>query len=167
MKDSPPDCQIEGISLYKSALRTAIVTWKTPSRYSVYNPETNTKEVRQKMLLLDDLKMLYKKWIDEHGTNKTIPSFSYFASLRPKESVLAGGTGSHTVCVYSQHQNIKLKLKAVDNSLSRREIMTQSVCQTEYKKYMLHECSDCPGEAHIDQYFNTHNLHLLGICQIK
>ena len=23
---------------------------------------------------------------------------------------------------------------------------------------MLHECSDCPGEAHIDQYFNTNNF---------
>ena len=49
------------------------------------------------MLLLDDLKMLYKKWINEHGTDEKIPSFSYFASLRPKECVLAGGPGTHTV----------------------------------------------------------------------
>ena len=36
--------------------------------------------------------------------------------------------------------------------------MAQSVCSTENKKCMLHECSDCLGEAHIDQYFNTHNF---------
>ena len=35
MKNSPPGCQIEGISLYKSALSCATVTWKIPPRYSM------------------------------------------------------------------------------------------------------------------------------------
>ena len=37
--------------------------------------------------------------------------FSKFAELRPKECVLAGASGTHTVCVCIIHQNVKLMIE--------------------------------------------------------
>ena len=37
--------------------------------------------------------------------------FSKFASLRPKNVVLLGGSGTHSVCVCTIHQNVKLMLE--------------------------------------------------------
>ena len=34
--------------------------------------------------------------------------FSKFAELRPKHCVLAGASGTHSVCVCTIHQNVKL-----------------------------------------------------------
>ena len=38
--------------------------------------------------------------------------FSKFAELSPKECVLAGATGTHSVCVCMIHQNVKLMMMA-------------------------------------------------------
>lgn len=40
--------------------------------------------------------------------------FSIFAALRPPYCILAGSSGTHTVCVCKTHQNIKLLLQALD-----------------------------------------------------
>lgn len=40
-----------------------------------------------------------------------ICSFSKFAELRPRNCVLAGASGTHTVCVCAIHQNVKLMLE--------------------------------------------------------
>ena len=37
-------------------------------------------------------------------------SFSKFVSLRPKECILAGASGTHAVCVCLSHQNFKFML---------------------------------------------------------
>ena len=36
--------------------------------------------------------------------------FSKFAELRPKECVIAGSSGTHSVCVCTTHQNVKLMM---------------------------------------------------------
>ena len=62
----------------------------------------NGKRVQeQKYLLLCNLK--------EANQNIKI-KFSKFAELRPKEYVLAGGVGTHCVCICTIHQNMKLKI---------------------------------------------------------
>lgn len=122
---------------------------------SIYDPNTKVKEKRQKLLILTDLKNLHFEYLKQcqNDEEESIPSFSYFASLRPKECVLAGEPGTHTVCVCIQHQNAKLKLKAVSNLISYREVLEQSVCSVDNQKCMFHECEQCSGEAGIRKYF--------------
>lgn len=62
----------------------------------------------QKRLILSNLKELYEMFRLEYS-DKTI-GFSTFASMRPKHCVLAGASGTHTVCVCSMHQNVKLMM---------------------------------------------------------
>ena len=60
----------------------------------------------QKRLILCNLKELYERF--KRLYPGTIVWFSTFAMLRPKECVLAGSCGTHSVCVCSLHQNAKL-----------------------------------------------------------
>lgn len=99
---------------------------------SVKSKDIKSSELRQKRLLLYDLRDLYKNWVKDFDSDR-IPSFSFFASLRPKECVLAGTPGTHTVCVCSQHQNVKLKLNALTTSLSYRDLLQLCVCSVEKK----------------------------------
>ena len=54
--------------------------------------------------------------------------FSKFASLRPKECVLAGESGTHSVCVCTIHQNVKLMIHdAKLSQLTKEEEVQESV----------------------------------------
>ena len=55
------------------------------------------REHRQKRLLLCNLKEAYSQFKIHHPAVKV--GFSKFADLRPKECVLAGASGTHSVCV--------------------------------------------------------------------
>lgn len=74
---------------------------------SVRNDE-GVREHVQKRLILSNLKELYELFKLENPDCKV--GFSMFASLRPKNCVLAGSGGTHTVCVCSIHQNVKLMI---------------------------------------------------------
>lgn len=67
------------------------------------------KEKVQKRLVLCNLKELFGKFKQENANVKV--GFSAFANLRPKHCVLAGASGTHTVCVCTIHQNTKLMLE--------------------------------------------------------
>ena len=58
--------------------------------------------------MLCNLKEAYKQFKTLHPDIKV--GFSKFAELRPKECVLAGATGTHSVCVCAIHQNVKLMM---------------------------------------------------------
>lgn len=62
----------------------------------------------QKRLVLSNLKELYQHFKEKHPNCKV--GFSKFAELRPKQCILAGGSGTHTVCVCTYHENVKLML---------------------------------------------------------
>lgn len=70
--------------------------------------ETGKRTHIQKKLILSNLKELYKSFQLEYPNIKI--GFSTFAVMRPKHCVLAGASGTHTVCVCSTHQNIKLMI---------------------------------------------------------
>lgn len=70
----------------------------------------------QKRLILCNLKELYQQFKDEYP-NEGI-GFSKFAELRPKHCVLAGGRGTHSVCVCTIHKNVFL----VQNSLNLHQV---------------------------------------------
>jgi hypothetical protein len=47
-----------------------------------------------------------------HFKNSHPVEFSKFASLRPRNCIMAGASGTHSVCVCTVHQNVKLMLEA-------------------------------------------------------
>jgi hypothetical protein len=59
----------------------------------------------QKQLVLCNLKEAYSSFKEKFPRAKI--GFSKFAELRPKQCVLAGSSGTHSVCVCTTHQNMK------------------------------------------------------------
>lgn len=74
---------------------------------SVPNEEGKRVHI-QKRLILSNLNETYQFFKSEHPDIEI--GFSRFASLRPRHCVLAGGNGTHTVCVCATHENVKLML---------------------------------------------------------
>ena len=63
---------------------------------------------KQKHLVLCNLKEAFKHFKNVHPSIKI--GFTKFAELRPKQCVLAGSAGTHSVCVCTIHQNVKLMM---------------------------------------------------------
>ena len=74
-----------------------------------------------KRLILCNLKELYTAFKDKHPDLKI--SFSKFASLRPKWCITVGPKGTHSVCVCTAHQNVKLLLSSVNLSKDYHELL--------------------------------------------
>ena len=80
----------------------------------------------QIQLVLCNLKELNQHFKDKHPSVKI--GFSKFAELRPRYCVLAGASGTHSVCVCTIHQNVKLMiLGAKLPKLSLKLIITFSL----------------------------------------
>lgn len=62
----------------------------------------------QKRLLLGTLRELYATFKERHSDLKV--GFTSFSLLRPRECVFARSCGTHTICVCTTHQNVKLSI---------------------------------------------------------
>ena len=114
------------------------------------------KEHRQKRLILCNLKEAYKQFKAKHPGTKL--GFSTFVMLRPKECILAGASGTHTVCVCTLHQNTKLKfigskLATLSDGafLHYRHCLAAIQCNPPSIKCYLSKCKRCPGVAILNQ----------------
>ena len=96
-----------------------------------------------KRLLLCNLKELYSCFKLNYQDEKV--SFSKFASLRPKWCIIAGPKNTHSVCVCSYHQNVKLLLSSIGIEHLYYEIIDMIVCNRDSKECMVHRCKKCPG----------------------
>ena len=96
----------------------------------------------QKRLILCNLKELYTAFKEKHNLKI---GFSKFADLRPKFCVLAGGSGTHSVCVCVTHQNVKLMLSALKMKFDYKILLSTMVCDIENETCMLSQCEKCPG----------------------
>ncbi|KAJ8688286.1 hypothetical protein QAD02_024081 [Eretmocerus hayati] len=76
--------------------------------------DNNVKVFVQKRLVLYNIRELYLKFKDLHPDVKV--GMTKFAEARPVHCVLAGSSGTHSVCVCVYHQNVKLMLKGLDIS---------------------------------------------------
>ena len=65
----------------------------------------------QKRIILCTLKELYKLFMEDYPQLPV--GFSSFAKLRPKYCLIAGSSGTHSVCVCSIHQNVKLLISGI------------------------------------------------------
>lgn len=126
---------------------------------SVKNGDNKRTHV-QKRLVLANLKEIYNLFKE---TNKSVKvGFSKFAELRPKNCVLAGGSGTHVVCVCTYHQNVKLmiegcRLKALLKNqnkpqLSYKDILAKIMCDPPTVKCHLNDCENCPGTENLADF---------------
>ena len=99
----------------------------------------------QKRLLLANLSEIYSLFKSEFS-NLSI-GFSTFALLRPKCCMPIGVSGSHNVCVCTYHQNVKLMVHAIINSIDYKDVLKLCVCDMSNQNYMLHHCDFCPSEV--------------------
>ncbi|XP_044594836.1 uncharacterized protein LOC123272201 [Cotesia glomerata] len=114
----------------------------------------------QKRLILSNLKELYQCFHETNPTEKI--GFSKFASLRPKHCILAGASGTHTICVCTIHQNVKLMMLGANvYSLTRNtenpmkhysDCLNMIICKTPSYQCYLGGCKNCPG---VDELSNN------------
>ena len=86
-------------------------------------------------------------------------SFSKFATLRPKHCVLAGSSGTHSVCVCAIHENVKLlidgaNLKSITDDSTRpiinyRDCLDRMVCDVKSTNCFVGLCDQCLGVKNV------------------
>lgn len=107
--------------------------------------ENGLKIKAQKRLMLGNLRELYNLYKADDNNPKL--GFSTFAALRPKQCVLAGSSGTHSVCICTYHQNPTLLISALDlPGLTVDDLLDHAVCCVDNRDCMMQCCDDCPGE---------------------
>ncbi|KAJ8688038.1 hypothetical protein QAD02_023833 [Eretmocerus hayati] len=111
---------------------------------------SNQKTHVQKRLVLYNLRELFIKFKDKHSTTKV--GFSKFAQIRPSQCVLAGSSGTHSVCVCVHHQNVELMLDGLGISKftsgrlnNYRDCIPIIVCENPTDDCFLNKCEKCPS----------------------
>lgn len=136
------------------------------SRVMPHKKETVTvrigeeKQKMQKRLLLSDIKDLYELFCTQHpecpiGTTK-------FAELRPKWCVIAGSSGTHSVCVCTTHHNFEAMFEAANlvtfsqnkefPLANSTDCMKFVLCENPSPSCYLGECPVCPDISKFNNY---------------
>lgn len=108
----------------------------------------------QRRLIMMDLRDVYDKFKEKYPNRKI--GFSKFASIRPKECVLAGSThGIHRTCICLDHQNVQLIFDTLKSQFKDefkehgietvRDMMNVMLCEQITEKCRMNECKNCPG----------------------
>ena len=126
------------------------------------------RQNKQKHLILCTLKEAYASFKEQFPNDKI--GFSKFAELRPKECVLPGSAGTHSVCVCTTHQNMKLMFigsnievltKDTEMELSSpQDCLIYMQCNPPSKFCYLGLCEECCGEDRL----KTHCKSYLFVC---
>ena len=113
----------------------------------------------QKRLVLSNLKETYQLFKEKYPDTRI--GFSKLADVRPTHCVLAGASGTHSVCVCTIHQNVKLmlvggkiaSLTANDNIplTTYDHCLAQMICNPPQPKCYLDTCTSCPGISHLSK----------------
>lgn len=116
----------------------------------------------QKFLLLCTLRELYVLFKERYLERKI--GFTKFCELRPKQCVLAGSSGTHSVCVCMIHQNAKLmmdqckipQLTSGEPSIKTYKDLTSSiVCKDSTPRCHFVKCEKCPGSEKLKIHFQN------------
>ena len=125
---------------------------ESPSLWKIKVKVNNERVHMQKRLLLINLKELYQIFKENHPQMKC--SFSKFAMLRPKNCVLAGASGTHSVCVCAIHENVKLSIEgsnlknltanSPNPTKSYHDCFRQMLCIEPSMNCYFGKCIECP-----------------------
>ena len=107
------------------------------------------KQTVQKHLLLYNLIEPNRKFKNEGSSPKV--GFSKFALLRSKNVALAGASGTHNVCVFAIHQNVKLMVEACKQR-DFQELIPDHTEKIMYKELLnLLSCNPATPDSFLDQ----------------
>lgn len=146
----PPDI----VNLVKAFYRSSDISSDRPAMGDkiVIRDENGEKKEEQIKLVLMNLKEAYEKF------KKTYPNvkigFSKFASVRPKECILAlDKKGMHDVCVCIYHQNTKLASDALVRNMhlppdinDYKGFCAKLMCATPTIACHMRTCKDCKSD---------------------
>ena len=117
----------------------------------------------QKRLVLSNLREVYRAFKDAYPDKKI--GFSKFAELRPQHCILAGASGTHSVCVCTIHQNIKLMFSGARlseimmpdgvNLSTYHHCLASILCNPPLPTCYLGECTSCPGVSKLRDDLTT------------
>ena len=71
--------------------------------------------------------------------------FSKFCTPCPKWCVIAGSSGTHSVCLCTTHQNTILLVDALNREVTYKDLVNKVVCDPSNCECMMHGYSNCPG----------------------
>ena len=122
----------------------------------------------QKRLVLCNIKEAYQQFKVTHPGMDI--GFSKFAELRPKQCVIAGGSGTHSVCVCTTHQNTKLMFRGAKiDSVTDGKYSTYHNCLAALQcnhpniSCCMGTCEECPGSEKLreslDNAFENQMTH--------
>lgn len=154
----------ETVKLVKDFYESDEVSRLMPGKKDFVSVVTDKGRVHvQKRLVLNNLDELYKCFKESNVDVKV--GFSKFASLRPKNCVLAGASGTHSVCVCTLHQNPKLMLEACKGNFIKTDsaelfsdyhsMFKKIICPVPTKNCHFNQCSKCPGGENLKQQLMT------------
>ncbi|KAJ4440816.1 hypothetical protein ANN_10662 [Periplaneta americana] len=113
--------------------------------------EDGNRVHKQKRLILCNLKETYQCFKEQYPDIKI--GFSKFCELRPKECVLPGTSGTHSVCVCAHHENFKLMLDGINVSrltansepvlTNYKDCLSQIICNPPSSTCYLKKCDAC------------------------
>ena len=116
--------------------------------------ENGERKRIQKRLVLGNLNEIYQQFKAANPEKKV--GFSKFAMLRPKECVLAGSSGTHSVCVCTIHNNVKLMMAGskMETVTANEDVplkhyshaLAMTMCNPTLPSCHLGTCECCPGK---------------------
>ena len=106
----------------------------------------------QKRLVLCNLHELYVAFKEQNPDVNA--DFSQFCSLPPKPCVIAGKSGTHSVCVRAIHENAVLLVDVFHWDLTYKDLISKIVCDSTYRECMMHNYENCPGKEALGTFLN-------------
>ena len=126
-----------------------------PNKKNVIKISDN--EFRSQRLMLLNFNELYAEYKKTYPDDKI--GFTTFYRLKPKECIIAGSSGTHSICVCPVHQNFDLLIRATGTNMSYKDIVSKVVCDVNKKDCMFRICSSCPNESDVknslEELFST------------
>lgn len=127
-----------------------------------------------KRLMLRNLREVYAFFKEKHPVVKL--GFSKFSELRRKYCVLAGPKGTHSVCVCTYHQNVKLMIEnskipsLTDGKIKHyRDCFAKVMCNPPNVSCFQRKCEVCPGKGEVEKIlesaFENHDVHEISYNQ--
>jgi hypothetical protein len=123
----------------------------------------------QKKLELNNLSEIYAEFKESHPGLKV--QFPKSASLLPKNCVLAEASRTHSVCVHTAHQNVKLMLEGCKMAKLMTNLNTQLSTYHHCLGMMMYNpaqqcccfqvCTECPGSDKLQNLLENRSLETI------
>eukprot|EP00112_Aurelia_sp_Birch-Aquarium-sp1_P007436 Seg1810.5 transcript_id=Seg1810.5/GoldUCD/mRNA.D3Y31 product="hypothetical protein" protein_id=Seg1810.5/GoldUCD/D3Y31 len=87
---------------------------------------------------------------------------NFLECLRPKWCITTGSPETHTVCVWTHHQNAVLLVNAIGWPYTYKDLIKIVVCSDDKGECMVHRCNQCPGASALQEFVTNKSEELEG-----